>query len=60
MKKIILAFAIISLICSCTPAVKEGDATRSIDSLALPVDTLHPCTDTVKCDTACTDTTLKK
>jgi hypothetical protein len=60
MKKVILAIAIISLIYSCTPAVKEGEGMKSIDSLALSVDTLAPCADTVKCDTVCTDTTLKK
>jgi hypothetical protein len=60
MKKIVLAFAIISLICSCTPAVKEGEGMRSIDSIALSVDTLPSSIDTAKCDTACTGTTLKK
>jgi hypothetical protein len=60
MRKIILAFAIISLICSCTTAVNEGEGTKSIDSLALSVDTLASCNDTAKCDTACTDTVLKK
>lgn len=59
MKKFILPIAIISLICSCTPAVKDNSK-GSQDSVSVSVDTLPACCDTAKCDTVCSDTTLKK
>ncbi len=58
MKKIILLFAFISLICSCTSPVKEEVTQASADSSK--VDSAFASCDSASCDSACTDTTLKK